>query len=248
MKVSRIEPGTSENSVTTCTPALTSSLIASLTADDSDWAAKELATLRTKSPQTCKVALRQLLDSLDCADFAANMAMEYRIASRVLTLPDFAEGVRALIIGLLGLLYAGLGWLSALRDALIVVFELPGREQPNFVMGKVRDLIMLVVIGTVLMVAVGFTGLVSGFSQDLLDWAGLKARFTAAHALRRAVAEAGEHAPGGNFSEDAALFFAASREASTAVNPNDLANGKALDAIDITIVGTTPQIDDRGQV
>ncbi|MEO7248195.1 MAG: enoyl-CoA hydratase/isomerase family protein [Novosphingobium sp.] len=73
-------------------------ILASLEADDSEWAAKELATLRIKSPQTCKVALRLLRDSLSCPDFAANMVMEYRIASRVLTRPDFAEGVRALII------------------------------------------------------------------------------------------------------------------------------------------------------
>ncbi|MFC0590109.1 enoyl-CoA hydratase/isomerase family protein [Novosphingobium aquiterrae] len=73
-------------------------VLASLEGEDSDWAAKELATLRTKSPQTCKVALRQLKDSLTCTDFAANMAMEYRIGSRVLTLPDFAEGVRAVIV------------------------------------------------------------------------------------------------------------------------------------------------------
>ena len=37
-------------------------------------------------------------DSLACADFAANMRQEYRIASRVLTRPDFAEGVRAVIV------------------------------------------------------------------------------------------------------------------------------------------------------
>ncbi|PLK26095.1 enoyl-CoA hydratase/isomerase family protein [Novosphingobium sp. TH158] len=73
-------------------------ILASLAGDDSEWAAKELATLRTKSPQTCKVALRQLHDSLACKDFAENMAMEYRIASRVLTRPDFAEGVRAVIV------------------------------------------------------------------------------------------------------------------------------------------------------
>ena len=73
-------------------------IIASLKADDGEWAAKELATLRTKSPQTCKVALRQLAESAKLADFADNMVMEYRIASRVLTLPDFAEGVRAVII------------------------------------------------------------------------------------------------------------------------------------------------------
>lgn len=73
-------------------------ILASLDADDGEWAARELATLRTKSPQTCKVALRQLADSLRLTDFADNMAMEYRIASRVLTRPDFAEGVRAVIV------------------------------------------------------------------------------------------------------------------------------------------------------
>ena len=73
-------------------------ILAALDADPSDWAAKEWATLKTKSPQTCKVALRQLRESLACADFAANMAMEYRIASRVLIRPDFIEGVRAVIV------------------------------------------------------------------------------------------------------------------------------------------------------
>lgn len=73
-------------------------ILASLEGDEGDWAAKELATLRTKSPQTCKVALRQLRDSLALGDFADNMRMEYRIASRVLTRPDFAEGVRAVIV------------------------------------------------------------------------------------------------------------------------------------------------------
>ena len=61
------------------------------------WAMKERDTLGTKSPQTCKVALRQLATSADLPTFADNMAMEYRIASRVLTRPDFAEGVRAVI-------------------------------------------------------------------------------------------------------------------------------------------------------
>jgi enoyl-CoA hydratase len=73
-------------------------IFASLEGDESEWAMKELATLRTKSPQTCKVALRQLAESSKLTDFADNMAMEYRIASRVLVRPDFAEGVRAVIV------------------------------------------------------------------------------------------------------------------------------------------------------
>ncbi len=73
-------------------------IVSSLTNSDDPWATKELATLRTKSPLSCKVALRQLAASLALPTFADNMAMEYRIGSRVIVRPDFAEGVRALIV------------------------------------------------------------------------------------------------------------------------------------------------------
>ena len=73
-------------------------ILASLEAEDSDWSHKERDTLGTKSPQTLKVALRQLAEGEKLTDFADNMRMEYRIASRVLLRPDFAEGVRAVIV------------------------------------------------------------------------------------------------------------------------------------------------------
>lgn len=74
------------------------------------------------------------------------------------------------LIGFFVLLYAGLGWLSALRRALEVVFELPRAEQPNFVVGKLRDLAALALIGVILLVSVAVAGLVGGFSEELLDW------------------------------------------------------------------------------
>ncbi|MCJ2188492.1 enoyl-CoA hydratase/isomerase family protein [Novosphingobium beihaiensis] len=73
-------------------------VLASLDAEGSEWADKELASLRTKSPQACKVSLRQLAESAKLETFAQNMAMEYRMGSRVIVLPDFAEGVRAVIV------------------------------------------------------------------------------------------------------------------------------------------------------
>lgn len=73
-------------------------VIAALEADDGAWAAKELATVRAKSPLSSKVALRQLSEGRAMRDFADVMRMEYRIAARLLDQPDFIEGVRAVIV------------------------------------------------------------------------------------------------------------------------------------------------------
>jgi enoyl-CoA hydratase len=73
-------------------------ILASLEADGGDWAMKERDTLGTKSPQTCKVALRQLKEGAAMPDFASEMKQEYAIGARVVSKHDFIEGVRALII------------------------------------------------------------------------------------------------------------------------------------------------------
>ena len=73
-------------------------ILGELKAADSDWARQQLEVLATKSPQTVKVAFRQLQLGAKAKTFAQNMAMEYRIASRVVRRPDFREGVRAVIV------------------------------------------------------------------------------------------------------------------------------------------------------
>jgi enoyl-CoA hydratase len=69
-----------------------------LETDGSDWALQQLATLRTKSPQSLKVTLRQLRAGRRMTDFAEVMAMEYRLGGRIVRTHDFQEGVRAVIV------------------------------------------------------------------------------------------------------------------------------------------------------
>jgi len=73
-------------------------IVAALEADGSDWASAQLATLKTKSPQSLKVTLRQLRLGANQPSFAANMALEYALGGRVVRTHDFQEGVRAVVV------------------------------------------------------------------------------------------------------------------------------------------------------
>ena len=73
-------------------------VLALLEEDESDWAETELATIRTKSPLSCKVSLRLLAEGDRRANFTDEMRAEYALAGRVVRTHDFREGVRALLI------------------------------------------------------------------------------------------------------------------------------------------------------
>jgi len=73
-------------------------ILQALREDGSPFAIAQHDTLLTKSPQTLKVAARQLRTGKALATFDDNMAMEYRIGARVVARHDFIEGVRAVII------------------------------------------------------------------------------------------------------------------------------------------------------
>lgn len=91
---------------------------------------------------------------------------------------DDAQGSLTLValLGLVGVLYTGLGWLSALRESLEDTFEEPADERFGFVGGKVRDLLTLVTLGSVLMVSVVLAGFVNAFSRTVLELLGLDGR------------------------------------------------------------------------
>ena len=67
-------------------------------AEGDEWAAKEAATIRAKSPMACKVSLKLLQESPYQLHFVDEMRMEYGIMVKLIHHPDFREGVRALLI------------------------------------------------------------------------------------------------------------------------------------------------------
>jgi membrane protein len=95
-------------------------------------------------------------------------------AGSTISLRDI-ENARAAtgIIGFIGVLYSGLGWVSGLRNALETAYQVPRREQPNFVVGKLIDLATLVVIGVILIVSVSIAGVVEAAADNILDAVGL---------------------------------------------------------------------------
>lgn len=73
------------------------------------------------------------------------------------------------VVGLAGVLYSGLGWISGLREGLSGAFSVPTTRKRNFVLGKGTDLVMLLAIGLVLVVSVAVSGLIDGFAETILD-------------------------------------------------------------------------------
>lgn len=79
------------------------------------------------------------------------------------------------ILGLLGALYSGLGWLGAMRNSLVAVFEVPAEEQPDYFFGKLWDLVTLLALGGILAVSVAVSGVVTGFNDQFADLLNLSA-------------------------------------------------------------------------
>jgi membrane protein len=88
----------------------------------------------------------------------------------VISMDTFSDRARAVgFVALAGLLYTGLGWISALRNGLQGVLRAPKSDRFNPVVGKLVDLGLLLVIGTVLVVSVGLSSAVVNLTELVLD-------------------------------------------------------------------------------
>ncbi|WP_035906924.1 YihY/virulence factor BrkB family protein [Knoellia subterranea] len=76
------------------------------------------------------------------------------------------------LVGVAGLLWAGLGWLGALRDGIRAVFGAEG-EPGNFVTNKLRDLGVLLLLGLAIVVSAAITGIAGAATSWIADQIGL---------------------------------------------------------------------------
>jgi enoyl-CoA hydratase len=73
-------------------------ILNALDAEATEWARETAAALRTKSPTSLKVSLRQLRLGRELPDFEAAMRLEFRLVQHFMAGGDFFEGVRAVVI------------------------------------------------------------------------------------------------------------------------------------------------------
>ncbi len=88
----------------------------------------------------------------------------------VTTIGDAKVGVG--LLGIVGLLLSGLGWIDALRDALRILWH-HSLETGNIVMHKLRDIGVLVGLGLLLLTSTAVTSLSTSAASTFLGWLNL---------------------------------------------------------------------------
>ena len=83
------------------------------------------------------------------------------------------------VVGLLGLLYSGLGWVDALREAIRAIWHHNVKEG-NLLVKKAKDVVILVGLGGTLLLSIAITSLTGAFSGFALELVGLDGSAVAA--------------------------------------------------------------------
>jgi membrane protein len=87
-------------------------------------------------------------------------------------LTDNRKAGAAGLIGLVGLLYSGLGWVDALREAIRVVWHHNVKEG-NFLVKKAKDVVVLAGLGVTVLLSIGISAATGAFSDKALELVGL---------------------------------------------------------------------------
>ncbi|MFE1169403.1 YihY/virulence factor BrkB family protein [Nocardiopsis sp. NPDC058789] len=105
--------------------------------------------------------------------------------SQQLPMEEIARArVGAGVLGLLGLLYAGLNSVWSLREALHSIWLNSLRQGPNYVVRKLVDLLVMVALGAALVFTVAFTGFMQTATVWMLSLVGLDGSLVANLSLR----------------------------------------------------------------
>ena len=82
------------------------------------------------------------------------------------------------LVGLTALLYTGLGWVDALREAIRVIWHHNVKEG-NFLVKKAKDVLILAGLGFTVVLSVGVSAATGAFTDFALDLVGLEKTFVA---------------------------------------------------------------------
>jgi YihY family inner membrane protein len=84
---------------------------------------------------------------------------QFPVLSGYITKPSATGSIVVLVISGATALWAGLGWTAAMQNAMNDVWSVPLAERPNFLITRLRSLLMLVVLGTFVVASTLLAGL-----------------------------------------------------------------------------------------
>ncbi len=103
-------------------------------------------------------------------DYAPGLAEQLNLAE---ILRDNQRSGLAGLLGVAGLLYSGLGWVDALRESLRVMWHQNVLEG-NFVVKKLKDIVILVGLGVTLAFSLGISAAAGAFTDFALSVVGIE--------------------------------------------------------------------------
>jgi len=103
-----------------------------LDAEGTDWAADTARTIRSMSPSSLKMTLRQIRIGAGLTDFDDAMRLEYRLTGHVMAGHDFYEGIRAVLVDKDRKPRWNPPTLAEVDDATVTAWFQPGPDELTF--------------------------------------------------------------------------------------------------------------------